>query len=102
MERRRKMPEWLAEVSEMYRRILVPIDGSSTSMRAVTEAAKLAHVCGARIDLLHVVEALSGGFEPTQIYLEEILPRFIQRGEKLLKDTASTLRAAGCPPRPSS
>lgn len=79
----------------MYRRILVPIDGSDTSMRAVAEAVKIAHLCGARIDLLHIVEAACSGFEPPEVYLRDVLPRFIERGEKLLKETASALRAAG-------
>src|SRR5689334_5051337 len=35
----------------MYSKILVPIDGSDTSLRALGEAAKLAHLCKARIDL---------------------------------------------------
>ena len=81
----------------MYRRILVPIDGSDTSMRAVTEAVKLAHLCSARIDLLHIVEVQSSGFEPPEVYLRDVLPAFIERGEKLLKETANALRASGVP-----
>jgi nucleotide-binding universal stress UspA family protein len=79
----------------MYKRILVPIDGSDTSLCALNEAAKLARLCHARIDLLHIVEPMTGGFEPPEVYLRDILPRFIQQGEKLLKDKAETLRAQG-------
>ena len=39
-----------------YRRILVPVDGSSTSARGVAEAIKLAHDARAKLMLLHVVE----------------------------------------------
>jgi nucleotide-binding universal stress UspA family protein len=79
----------------MYTIILVPIDGSETSLCALNEAAKLARLCGARIDLLHVVEPMSDGFEPPDVYLRDILPRFIERGAKLLRDNAGALRAEG-------
>lgn len=39
-----------------YKRILVPVDGSSTSARGLAEAIKLAHDSRARLLLLHVVE----------------------------------------------
>ncbi|MEW6313728.1 MAG: universal stress protein [Pseudomonadota bacterium] len=40
----------------MYQRILVPLDGSTTSMCALREALKFAKEQGARIRLLQVVE----------------------------------------------
>ncbi len=40
----------------MYRRILVPIDGSSTAERGFQEALKLARLCNASLVLLCVVE----------------------------------------------
>jgi nucleotide-binding universal stress UspA family protein len=42
----------------MYSRILVPVDGSSCSLKGLTEAVKLAAVLKARIKLLHVVNEL--------------------------------------------
>jgi nucleotide-binding universal stress UspA family protein len=42
----------------MYQRILVPIDGSSTSKAGLAEATKLAKLTGGRIRLLHVVDPL--------------------------------------------
>ena len=42
----------------MYRRILVPIDGSSTSMQGLTEAIRLAADQRARLDVLYVVDEL--------------------------------------------
>lgn len=42
----------------MYSRILVPIDGSSCSVKGLTEAVELATVLKARIKLLHVVNEL--------------------------------------------
>jgi nucleotide-binding universal stress UspA family protein len=43
----------------LYRRILVPIDGSSTAQLGLAEAVKLAQLTGGAIRLLHVVDELS-------------------------------------------
>ncbi len=39
----------------MYRHILVPVDDSPLSMKAMREAAKLARACGARISAVHSI-----------------------------------------------
>ncbi|BEP55516.1 universal stress protein [Variovorax sp. V118] len=43
----------------MYQRILVPIDGSSTSNRGLDEAIQLAKLTGGRLRLAHVIDELS-------------------------------------------
>ena len=43
----------------MYQRILVPIDGSTPSIQGLDEAIKVAKLTGARLRLIHVVDALS-------------------------------------------
>ncbi|QSI31952.1 universal stress protein [Variovorax sp. RKNM96] len=43
----------------MYQRILVPIDGSSTSSRGLEEAIQLAKLTGGRLRLVHVIDELS-------------------------------------------
>ena len=43
----------------MYQRILVPIDGSSTSGRGLDEAIQLARLTGGRLRLAHVIDELS-------------------------------------------
>ena len=40
----------------MYRRILVPVDGSNTSRKGLREALKLAGSDGARVRVVHVVD----------------------------------------------
>lgn len=40
----------------MYQRIVVPVDGSETSRKALQEAIKLAQLFHARLKLVHVVE----------------------------------------------
>ena len=49
----------------MYERILVPVDGSSTSNLGLDEAIKLARSAGACVRMLHVTDELvfSSGFE---------------------------------------
>lgn len=69
-----------------YHQILVPVDGSPTSEKALDEAIRLAQLTGARLRLLHVVDELSyvNGFEPAMNYLNEIIPLMRVAGEKLL------------------
>jgi nucleotide-binding universal stress UspA family protein len=43
----------------MYQRILVPIDGSSTSGKGLAEAIRLAKLTGGRLRLVHVIDELS-------------------------------------------
>ena len=43
----------------MYQHILVPVDGSATSLQGLTEAIALAQVTGGQIRLLHMVDTLS-------------------------------------------
>lgn len=46
----------------MYQRILVPVDGSSTSDSGLAEAIRLAQLTHGRLRLLHVVDELSLGY----------------------------------------
>jgi len=69
-----------------YHQILVPVDGSPTSEKALDEAIRLAQLTGARLRLVHVVDELGyvNGFEPAMNYLNEIIPLMREAGEKLL------------------
>ena len=59
-----------------FHHLLVPIDGSPTANKALDEAIRLARGSGAKITLLHVMDALfyMTGFESGTRYAEEILP----------------------------
>lgn len=53
--------------SNPCRRILVPVDGSGTSDRALAEAIRLARLSGGQLRLLHVVDALSVSLTPESL-----------------------------------
>ncbi|HMN21908.1 MAG TPA: universal stress protein [Ottowia sp.] len=81
----------------MYSRLLVPLDGSPTSLLALEHAAALARLSGATVVLLHVIEPLrhSTGFERPKVYIEDVRPRFMATGQALLDEAANRLRDDG-------
>ncbi|MFO1298912.1 MAG: universal stress protein [Burkholderiaceae bacterium] len=70
----------------MYDRILVPIDGSPTSARALAEAAGLARLCAATLRLLHVMDPLMHvtGYERPEVFVREIEPALRKAAQDLL------------------
>lgn len=81
----------------MYSRLLVPLDGSPTSLLALEHAAALARMSGGAVVLLHVIEPMrhSSGFERPKVYIEDVRPRFLAAGQALLDEAAERLRADG-------
>lgn len=80
----------------MYKRILVPVDGSSTSKRGLTEALRLARAGKARLCLLHVVEE----FFVTQageaiVYAEDIFSAMRASGKRVLASAEAAARKQG-------
>lgn len=66
--------------------LLVPVDGSPTSTKALDIAIGLARLNGAHIRLFHVIDELDhvNGFETPKTYREEMLPLMRAGGEKML------------------
>lgn len=81
----------------MYTHILVPIDGSPTSDRALAEAASLAQLTGAQVRLLHVMDPVTHtrGFERPETYSQDILPQARQAGQTLLDARREQLAQQG-------
>lgn len=81
----------------MYRRLLVPIDGSPTAQLALAEAAQVAGLAGATVVVLHIVDAMEhiNGFERPKVYIEEVRPGFLRAGERVLAAAREQLQAAG-------
>jgi nucleotide-binding universal stress UspA family protein len=80
-----------------FHHLLVPIDGSPTADKALDEAIRLARSSGAKVTLLHVMDALSHmtGFESGTRYVEQILPLMRSAGENLLAQAGQKVLAQG-------
>jgi nucleotide-binding universal stress UspA family protein len=79
----------------MYGNILVPLDGSPTAGRGLTEAIRLAQALRSRIRLLHVIGTtpwLSAGGMPVT---EDILALLRSQGDVILAEGTARARAAG-------
>ena len=82
----------------MFRRILVPIDGSPTSSRGLEEAIALAKNQAARLCLLHVVDELmvTQGFDGTMYvpasYVEDFMTALRKDGRRLLAKAEAKVR----------
>ncbi len=83
----------------MYRRILVPVDGSHTSMRGLQEAIRLAKVHGARLRLVHVVEEYvvvqSASLGETGFYAADLIDVLRAEGKKIIAKAIALARKAG-------
>ena len=83
----------------MFRRILVPIDGSTTSNRGLEEAIGLASDQKAKICLLHVVDELAVGADGMMYmppsYIDEFIRALRAGGKKLLTRAEAKVRKHG-------
>ncbi len=81
----------------MYRHILVPLDGSDTSKRALQEALGLAREQGARLELVHVMEDILFLENEAYINYAEVRKSVRAGGEKILAQAQSAVEQAGVP-----
>ena len=81
----------------MYKRILVPLDGSETSTKALTAALQLARLSGGRVRLVHVVEELAylSGFDQYGGYSGDLIAIMRENGAKILNDGMAIAQSAG-------
>ncbi len=83
----------------MYQKILVPIDGSDTSLAGLAEAIKLAKVLGAKLRLLHVVNELILDYAfGSGLYATTVIEAMRSDGEKILKKAETEVREQGLEP----
>lgn len=80
----------------MYKRILVPVDGSPASARGLDEAIKLAKSQGAEMLLLHVVDEwkVAAG-DIAAVNLDAGAKRLREAGSALLQQAESRASSAG-------
>ena len=84
----------------MYQRILVPVDGSQTSNKALTTALQLAKDFTGQVRLIHVVDGFSGfsglsGYDMYGAYPGDLLELMRESGNKILADAMAMAHAAG-------
>lgn len=77
--------------------LLVPVDGSQTSVKALETAIELARLNRARLRLLYVIDELDyvNGFETAKAYYEQTLPFMHTDGERLLAQMRSLAEGKG-------
>lgn len=80
----------------MYRRILVPVDGSVASLKGLDEAVMIAKAMNAKLKLVHVVNELiiDSGYVPTFDY-GTVIDSLRESGKKVLTATESVARERG-------
>jgi nucleotide-binding universal stress UspA family protein len=82
----------------MYKNILVAVDGSTTSLRGLEEAIRLAKATGARLVLLHVMNALVLSSEiASTAYYQALAQSLRESGTKILEQAAAIARDANVP-----
>lgn len=81
----------------MYKRILVPIDGSETSNKALVAALQLARQGGGRVRLIHAVEELAylSGFDQYGGYSGDLVRIMRENAAKILGDGTAIAKSAG-------
>jgi nucleotide-binding universal stress UspA family protein len=80
-----------------FHHLLVPFDGSPSSGKALDEAIRLARSSGAKLTLIHVMDALAHmtGFESAKQYTGQIIPLMRSAGERLLAQAGQKVLAQG-------
>jgi nucleotide-binding universal stress UspA family protein len=81
----------------MYTKILVPVDGSPTSLQGLAEAVKLAKLTGAKLKLLHVIDLLSIMAVPEAggALTSQMVDQLTEGGRQILADAKARAEAAG-------
>lgn len=79
----------------MYKRILVPVDGSETSNKALVAALQMARESGGRVRLVHALDELAylTGYE----YSGDVVKMAHDYANKVLQDALEVAKASGVP-----
>ncbi|MBO3753841.1 MAG: universal stress protein [Candidatus Brockarchaeota archaeon] len=76
-----------------FRRILVPLDGSEHSVKALETAVQIALKFGSRIMLVHVYQV--GGFAISPTPVEEFIEAIRKMGVSILEDGEKRVKSGG-------
>jgi nucleotide-binding universal stress UspA family protein len=82
----------------MYKKILVAVDGSATSLRGLDEAIRLAKSTGGRLLLVHVVNELVVGSDyAAAVNYELVMESLRASGAKVLEEATASVRRSEVP-----
>lgn len=82
----------------MYQKILVAVDGSTTSLRGLAEAMRVAKASGGRLRLVHVLNTLILESEiASTAYYQALAESIRESGVEILEHAAMLVRDAGVP-----
>jgi nucleotide-binding universal stress UspA family protein len=82
----------------MYERILIAVDGSETSQRALAEALALAKVHRSQLRIVHAVDIASLYLAEAQYAgTERLEAALVEAGKRILAEAAATAGKAGLP-----
>ena len=81
----------------MYKRILVPIDGSQTSTSALVAALQMARESAGSVRLIHVIEELNQviAYDPYGAYAGDLVKVMRDNGMKVLGQAMEVAKSAG-------
>jgi len=80
----------------MYRRILVPVDGSPTSRRGLEEAARLAKTLQSTMRLVHIVDETALTLNPEAATATvPLLEQFTESGRQILAEAQAAAQREG-------
>ena len=82
----------------MYRRILVPVDGSDTAKKGLTEAVKLAEALESELRIIHIVDDSALALNPEAgVAAAPLVEDFAEAGRQILEEARALAEAAGAP-----
>ena len=79
----------------MFSKILVPVDGSDISYRALDSALFLSERLGSKITAIHVIEKVPTVYIQSQKILDEILESHKNESQKILDECSSVATKKG-------
>jgi len=81
----------------MFKRILIPVDGSQTSTTALIAGLQMARETGAAVQLLHAVNEMAwlGGIDLEGTWSADLAGMMRENGAKVLTDAAAIAQSAG-------
>lgn len=78
------------ELIYMYKKILVPVDGSETSTRSLEQAAELAAAFGSTITIFHVIVPLPSSVQ-RYVYVNNLVNEVQEYGREILASARETI-----------